>query len=134
MDKQVITKEITMNVPASQVWRMFVDASFTKQMGGEYSSDWQPGSMLRWKANGQVITNGRILQIEKERLLQHSLFYPDELDTAMAIITYRLREEDGKTALTIIEEFTDPVTENELKDSEEGWEAALETVRGLLER
>jgi uncharacterized protein YndB with AHSA1/START domain len=134
MDKQVVATEITMDVPASQVWRMFVDPSFTKQMGGEYSSDWEPGSMLRWKANGQVITNGRILQIRKEQLLQHSLFYPDELDTAMAIITYTLREENGKTIVSITEEFIDPVTENEFKDSVEGWDSALQMIKQLLEK
>ena len=129
-----IKKDIIINAHASKVWGMFVDPTFTRQMGGEYVSDWQVGSSLGWKGlNGQQLTNGIILKIEPRRLLQHSLFHAGT-DAVMAIITYELREHGEATTVSIREEFSQPVSEEELNASEEGWAAALAMVKGLIEK
>lgn len=130
-----VRKEIIINAPASKVWGMFIDPVFTRQLGGRYISDWQVGSSFRWQAlNGSLLTNGMILDIEPEKFLQHSLYYPEELDEVMARITYTLDEQEGKTTLRIEEEFTDTITENDYEDSMAGWEAALTTIKALLEK
>lgn len=130
-----VRKEIIINAPASKVWGMFIDPVFTRQLGGRYISDWQVGSSFRWQAlNGSLLTNGMILDIEPEKFLQHSLYYPEELDEVMARITYTLDEQDGKTTLLIEEEFTDPITEKDYEDSMAGWEAALTAIKVLLEK
>ncbi len=113
---------------------MFNDPQFTRQMGGEYISEWTVGSQLGWMGlNGQMLTKGTILKIEKERLLQHNLFYPDK-NEVMAIITYELFEQDGQTAVTIQEDFINPITAQEKSNSEEGWKAALTMVKELFEK
>ncbi|MEO8172036.1 MAG: SRPBCC domain-containing protein [Sediminibacterium sp.] len=129
-----VRKEIVINAPASKVWGMFIDPVFTRQMGGRYISNWQVGSSFRWQAlNGSILTNGMILDIEPEKFLQHSLYYPEEEDEVMARITYTLDEEDGKTVLAITEEFTDPITEKDHEDSMDGWSAALTMIKQLME-
>jgi uncharacterized protein YndB with AHSA1/START domain len=134
-EPSMISKEILINAPASKVWGMFIDPVFTRQMGGQYISDWQVGSSFRWQAlNGSILTNGMILDIEPEKYLQHSLYYPGELDETMARITYTLEEQDGKTRLGITEEFTDPITERDREDSMAGWDAALTMIKGLMEK
>ncbi|MES2328745.1 MAG: SRPBCC family protein [Bacteroidota bacterium] len=134
-EPSIVIKEILINAPASKVWGMFVNPVFTRQMGGQYISDWQVGSSFRWQAlNGTLLTNGIILDIEAEKFLQHSLYYPEELDEVMARITYTLDEQDGKTILHITEEFTDPITERDYEDSIEGWDAALTMIKQLMEK
>ncbi|MES2372937.1 MAG: SRPBCC domain-containing protein [Bacteroidota bacterium] len=134
-ESPIIIKEILINAPASKVWGMFIDPVFTRRLGGRYISDWQVGSSFRWQAlNGSLLTNGMILDIEPEKFLQHSLYYPEELDEVMARITYTLEEQDGKTTLRIEEAFTDPITEKDYEDSMAGWEAALTTIKELLEK
>jgi hypothetical protein len=56
----VIKQNITIHAPASKVWAMFNDPVLTRQMGGEYVSDWKEGSSLGWKG-----LNGNCLQTEK---------------------------------------------------------------------
>ncbi|MDB5211049.1 MAG: hypothetical protein JWQ30_1876 [Sediminibacterium sp.] len=134
-ESSIVIKEILINAPASKVWGMFIDPVFTRQMGGQYVSDWQVGSSFRWQAlNGSLLTNGMILDIEPEKFLQHSLYYPEELDEVMARITYSLDEQDGKTVLKITEEFTDPVSEKDYEDSMAGWDAALTMIKQLMEK
>ena len=130
----IIKKDITIQAPASKVWSMFVDPAFTRQMGGEYVSDWQVGSSLGWKGlNGQQLTNGVILKIETEVILQHSLFHSGT-NSVMATITYELREHGEATTVNIQEEFSQPISEDELTASEEGWTAALNMVKELIEK
>lgn len=131
----VIIKHILINAPASKVWGMFIDPEFTRQLGGQYISNWQVGSSFRWQAiNGSILTNGMILDIEPEKFLQHSLYYPEEEDEVMARITYTLEEQDGRTVLNVTEEFTDPITDKDYEDSMAGWDAALTMIKQLMEK
>ncbi len=120
--------------PRSKVWGMFNNPLLTRQMGGEYISDWKVGSSFGWKdTNGQMLTSGKILKIEQESVLQHSLFYPESNDSIMAIITYNLHESNGLTTVSIQEDFSSPINEVEREASEQGWIAALTIVKQLLE-
>ena len=74
MSKLSIEKSVEINAPISQVWRVFTDPVLTRQMGGEYVSDWEVGSSLRWKGlDGKILTNGTIMKLKPEKLLQHTL-------------------------------------------------------------
>ena len=136
MERQAAIKQnITINAPASKVWAMFNNPKLTRQMGGEYVSDWKEGSSFGWKGlNGQLLTNGKILKIEKNVILMHSLFYPDINDGIMAIITYSLHEHNGQTTVSIKEDFTNPITDEEKAAAEQGWIAALTMAKQLLEK
>ena len=135
MAKQSLETSIEINAPSTKVWRMFNDAAFTKQMGGEYVSDWKVGSSLSWKGiNGNILTRGIISKIEPEKLLQHSLFLNPESESVIAVLTYELHENDGVTSVKIKEEFTSPITDQEYSDSIEGWSAALSATKELAEK
>src|SRR5687768_13920664 len=91
MPKHFVEKSIEINAPVSKVWRVFTDPVLTRQMGGEYVSDWKVGSSLRWKGpDGRMLTNGTILNIEPEKLLQHNLFSSDASSAGeiTSVITY----------------------------------------------
>jgi uncharacterized protein YndB with AHSA1/START domain len=126
MTKLFVDKTIEIHAPASKVWRVFTDPDLTRQMGGEYVSDWKVGSSFGFKG-----LDGTILKIEPEKLLQHKLF--NSISSIDSVITYELQEHNGDTTLYSREEFTSPVSDKEYSDIEEGWNAALLAVKELAE-
>jgi uncharacterized protein YndB with AHSA1/START domain len=135
MPNQSLEIKIEIKAPAFKVWRMFTDPDFTRQMGGEYVSDWKVGSSLSWKdLGGNVLTKGIILKIETEKLLKHTLFLKPDSQSVIAQLTYELQEEDGTTTVHIKEEFTHPATDQEYSDSIDGWNAALLATKALVEK
>lgn len=137
MPKNFVEKSIQIDAPASKVWRVFTVPSLTRQMGGEYVSDWQVGSSLRWKgASGELQTNGTILKIEPEKLLQHNLLSADSqtAPSVTSVITYEFHEQAGHTELRAREEFAQAVNDAEYSDALEGWEAALQSVKAIAEK
>src|SRR5215211_651359 len=122
MSKSLIEKSIEINAPAAKVWRVFTDPALTRQMGGEYVSDWKVGSALRWKgADGNVLTNGAIMKIEPEKLLQHTL--SNSVGSTGSVITYEFDEQNGVTTIHAREDFTNPIPDKAYQDAAEGWEA-----------
>jgi uncharacterized protein YndB with AHSA1/START domain len=133
MSKSSIEKMVEINAPVSRVWRVFTDPGLTRQMGGEYVSAWNVGSSFGWRRlDGTLMTNGTILQIVPEKLLQHSLL--NSVGNINSVITYEFVENDYVTTLYAREEFATPISDNEYADSAEGWDAALHAVKEIAER
>jgi uncharacterized protein YndB with AHSA1/START domain len=128
-----IEKSIEISAPVSRVWRVFNDPTLTRQMGGEYVSEWKVGSSFCWKGlDGNMVTNGKIMKIEPEKLLQHILL--NTVGTTNSVITYEFDQKDGVTLLHAREEFTNPIADKEYADAEKGWDAALQAVKETAER
>ena len=133
MSKRSVQRSIEINVPAFRVWQVFTDPVITRQMGGEYVSEWKVGSTFGWKAlDGKMLTNGTILQIEPEKLLKHNLLNPDA--TVISVIRYELREQNGRTSLHASENFTNPINDKEYADAVDGWDAALTALKDVAEK
>lgn len=137
MSIDFVESSIEINAPVSRVWRVFTDPVLTRQMGGEYVSEWKVGSSFSWKAlNGQILTNGSILKIEPEKLLQHNLFDSDALsrDSIISVITYEFHEQNGRTTILTREDFSRPINDEESAAALEGWDAALNSVKEIAEK
>ena len=133
MSKSFIEKSIEISAPISNVWSVFTDPVLTRQMGGEYVSDWKVGSAFRWKGGDRtIITNGSIVDITPERRLKHSLF--NSVGSIHSVITYEFEEENSVTTLHAREDFAQPITENEYADAAEGWDTALLAVKETAEK
>lgn len=133
MSNFLIEKSIEVRAPVSQVWRVFTDPILTRQMGGEYISEWEVGSSFGWRGlDGRMLTQGRIMKIEPGKLLQHTLL--DSIGATNSVITYELEEKDGVTVLHAREDFTNPIPEDEYADASEGWDAALQALKDIAER
>ena len=133
MSKFFIEKSIEIHIPVSKVWRVFTDPVLTRQMGGEYVSGWKVGSPFGWKGmDGKIATQGTILKIEPERLLQHNLL--NSAGSTNSVITYEFDEKNRVTVLHTREDFTKPVTDKEYADAAEGWDVALLAVKETAER
>jgi len=93
MSKFFIENSIEINAPVSKVWRVFTDPVLSRQIGGEYVSDWKVGSSFGWKGlDGSMVTNGTIMKILPEKLLQHDLF--DSVGSIDSVITYAFDEKN----------------------------------------
>jgi len=133
MPKLCVERSMEINAPVSKVWQVFTDSAITRQMGGEYVSDWKVGSTFGWRGpDGKMLTNGTLLQIEPEKILQHNLLDADS--TIISVITYELREENGLTTLHASENFTNPINDKEYADAVEGWDAALIALKEVAEK
>ena len=133
MSKFSIEKSIEIDAPVSQVWRVFTDPVLTRQMGGEYVSDWEVGSSFSWQGlDGRTLTNGTIMKIEPERLLQHTLL--NSVGSTDSVITYEFDENEAVTTLHAREDFTNPINDNEYRDAAKGWDAALRVLKNTAER
>jgi uncharacterized protein YndB with AHSA1/START domain len=133
MSKLFIEKSVEINAPASKVWRVFTDPVLTRQMGGEYVSDWKVGSSFGWKGlDGKMITNGAIMKIVPEKLLQHTLL--NSVESANSVITYEFAEKNHVTIVHAREDFTQPIADNEYAEVVKGWEAALLAVKETAEK
>ena len=135
MGKQIIEKSIAINASPKSVWRVFTEPEITRQMGGEYVSDWKVGSDFGWKGpDGTMYTHGKILQVDPGKLLQHELFDGKDKKTLLSVITYRFEEDGDKTVINAAEELNYTMPEQDLEGAKEGWDYALQAVKGLAEK
>jgi uncharacterized protein YndB with AHSA1/START domain len=133
MARLFIEKSIEISAPVSKVWRVFVDPTLTRKMGGEYVSDWKVGSSFGWKGlDGNMVTTGTILKLEEEKLLQHELL--NSGGSISSVITYEFSDKAGVTSLRARENFTKPVADKEYADAVAGWDAALLAVKETAQR
>lgn len=137
MPNNSVEKTVEISAPVSKVWRIFTDPVLTRQMGGEYVSEWKVGSSFSWKAlDGQIQTSGSILKIEPEKLLQHNLFRSSEPSTrsVLSVITYEFHEQNGNTTILAREDFSHPINDEEYAAALDGWDAALRSVKAIAEK
>jgi uncharacterized protein YndB with AHSA1/START domain len=136
MEKQfkVITKEIAIESKPANVWRVFIDPSITKAMGGEYVSDWKPGATIGWKGkDGNMYTHGEILEIIPGSVLKHNLKDLTNRSQILSVITYRFDDTNGSTILHAKEELNYEVTDEEMEEISEGWDFALNAIKDIAE-
>lgn len=135
MDKPVIKKTIDINASTKKVWSVFTDPTITKQMGGEYVSDWKVGSSFGWKGKeSSVYTNGKIIELEPGKLLKHSLLDLKDKDRLLSVITYEFIKNGDSTILSATEEINYEITDYLFKEANEGWDAALQLVKYVAEK
>ncbi|MEO6131090.1 MAG: SRPBCC domain-containing protein [Saprospiraceae bacterium] len=143
-----VKDSIDINATAAQVWDALVNPEQTKKymFGCETVSDWKIGSPLLWKGtfDGQemVFVKGTIVDVQPEKLLSYTTIDPNNSDIPdipenYLTVTYQLKEENGKTTLTISQGDYTKVADGEkrYKDTVEGggWTSILEAIKMLLE-
>lgn len=134
MIHRIVEKSIEINVKSDVVWQVFTNARLTRQMGGEYVTDWKAGSAFGWKGlDGRMYTNGRILAVQPGKMIRHNLLHECNSKEQTAIITYHFQEKQGNTLLQAREEIMYAVTEKQYREVAQGWDVALEAVKKIAE-
>jgi uncharacterized protein YndB with AHSA1/START domain len=128
------------HAPVQEVWRALTTPEMIKQwfFGVETETDWTPGSSIVHRGEYQgkpYVDKGTIVRFEPPELLVHTHWSdvsgtPDEPEHYQEV-TWALAELEGATELTISERN---LPSEEAKDvSEQGWKAALESLKAMLE-
>src|SRR5687768_8259141 len=134
MIHRIVEKSIEINAKPDIVWQVFTNARLTRQMGGEYVTDWKAGSTFGWKGlDGRMYTNGKILAVQPGKMIRHNLLDECNSKEQTAVITYQFHEKQGSTLLQAREEIMYAVTEKQYREASQGWDAALEAVRKIAE-
>ncbi len=134
-NNQWVERTIQINAPVDHVWRVFIDPKVTRKMGGEYITDWKPGSSFGWRSsNGQMLTHGTVLEVHPKKLIKHNLFTSAQSKEIASVISYRFEGQDGRTFLHTREELTQAVDEGTYDEIVQGWDAALRLVKDLAEK
>jgi len=134
------TSSITINASAEAVWQALTTPDLIKQwfFGVDTETDWKVGSTLvhRGVYQGKPYEDkGEVLRFEPPSLLEHSHWSalsgkPDSPENYQQV-TWELTEQDGATELVITEHNLP--SEEAKAVSEEGWKAALNNLKELLE-
>lgn len=128
------------HAPVQEVWKALTTPEMIKRwfFGVETETDWTPGSSIVHRGEYQgkpYVDKGTIIRFQPPELLVHTHWSdvsgtPDEPEHYQEV-TWALAELEGATELTISERN---LPSEEAKDvSEQGWKAALESLKALLE-
>jgi len=130
----LIQKSIAITAPVAKAWEVFTNPVLTRKMGGEYVSDWKPGSFFGWKgADGILHTQGTVISVEPQKLLKHSLFDSKNSNAILSVITYRFSAIKEGTVIDAEEQLNYDTTQEQLKEIAAGWDAALNAVKKVAE-
>jgi len=142
MNKTHIAKaSITVNTPAEKVWDALTNPGMIKQymFGTDTVSDWKEGGSIVWKGVWEGKTyedRGKILKIENERVLQYSHFSPmigkPDVPENYHTVTIALEGNGNQTRVSLMQDNN--ATEEAREHSEKNWNAALESLKKLLEQ
>jgi uncharacterized protein YndB with AHSA1/START domain len=107
--------------------------------GTDVVSDWKEGSLIVWKGEweGKVYEDtGKILKIEKDRMIQYSHFSPlsgqPNVPENYHIVSIELSGDKGKTTISLSQDNN--ATEGARQHSEKNWQMMLESLKKLLEK
>ena len=142
MNKGLIAKaSATINVSVAKVWDALINPAIIKQymFGTDVVSDWKEGSPIVWKGQweGKVYEDiGKILKMEKEKMIQYSHFSPlsgqSNVPENYHIVSVELSGDKRKTTILLSQDNN--TTEGDREHSERNWQMMLETMKKLLEK
>jgi uncharacterized protein YndB with AHSA1/START domain len=130
-----INQTIHVDAPPGAVWSIFVNPELTRQLGGEYVTDWKEGSMIEWKdKSGVTQAKGTILQIIPEKLLKLQLEDMSNAGEILSTITYDFNDHTSFTQLVIEEIIHYRISNEEYHDANQVWKETLFAIADAAER
>ncbi|MEO6165978.1 MAG: SRPBCC domain-containing protein [Chitinophagales bacterium] len=149
MESELFVKNtITIDAPAVKIWDALINPEQTKKymFGCETVSNWEKGSELLWKGSYEgkemIFVKGTIVDIDPGKFLAYTTIDPnsgiDDISENYLTVTYHLKEENGKTVLTVTQGDYSKVADSEKRYAEaynggEGWNPILVEIKKLVE-
>lgn len=140
MSDLTVKIDIEFNAPKATVWKGLTDPGMIKEyfFGTDLKTDWKVGSPVIWSGEWdgkQYEDKGEVLDINPGEFVKYSYWSsmsgtedkPENYQT----VSYSLKEESGKTVLTITQEGSKDKAAKE--HSEANWKALMEELRKMIE-
>ena len=140
-NKHVAKASITIDAPASKVWRALTDPHIIKEylFGSEVITDWKVGGPIIYKGiwKGKPFEDkGKIVKVEPEKELVSTHWSPlsgvPDRPENYHRVSYELSARDGGTHVTVTQDNN--ATEDEKAHSEQNWKTVLEGLKKVVER
>src|SRR6478609_871070 len=136
-----LNTSVSIHAPKSKVWKALTDPEQIKKylFGTETTTNWKVGSPITfsgvWEGKS-YIDKGKILQIEKEKILRYNYWSSfsgtEDKPENYANITYALEDHNGSTVFHLTQ---DGIKTKEAKDhSEQNWNMILNSLKDLVEK
>lgn len=139
-NKLIAETQITIDAPVAEVWRAITTAETVKKylFGTSVKTDWKEGSPIIYTGEyeGKKYEDKGIIQkIEKNKVFQStywsSMGGKENMPENYNVVTYTLKEEDGKTMVTLTQ---DNVKDEEEKEHAAGnWKMVLTKLKEVVE-
>jgi len=135
------TVKLEINAPKSKIWAALTKPEIVKQyfFGTNLITNWKVGGQILWKGEWEgkpYEDKGTVLAFDPENSLKYDYFsnfsgLPDVPENYQPI-TYVVKENKGKTELTIIHENCP--SEEVRAHSEGNWKAVFNSMKELIEK
>ncbi|MFZ0390099.1 MAG: SRPBCC domain-containing protein [Calditrichia bacterium] len=136
-----VSKTVEINAGQEVVWDALTNPAKIKEyfFGTETTSAWKQGSEIIFKGKYQGKSyrdKGIIREIKPGSFLQYNYWshfsgLEDKAEN-YSLVTYRLRQESGKTILTVTQ--TGFAKEDGFRHAETGWEQVLQKIKEIAEK
>lgn len=138
--------ETSINTAPEKVWDALVNPDKIAQymFGSRAESSWQKGDDLKFymekDGHRALVVHGSIVEIEKPRLLEHTLFPStwdmEDIPENYLTVRYLIRPEGSGSKLEITQTGFENAAQGEkrYKDVMEGWKAALPKLKEVAEK
>ncbi|HUL72879.1 MAG TPA: SRPBCC family protein [Vicinamibacterales bacterium] len=136
----VASATTTIQAPVARVWDALINPDMIKRylFGTNTTSDWKPGSPIRWTGEWQgraYEDKGAVLDVQPGRLLRFTHFSPlsglPDTPDSYQTVTMTLTEERPRTTLVV--SWDKNPTEEARRHNEANWKVVLEGLKKLLE-
>jgi uncharacterized protein YndB with AHSA1/START domain len=147
MSELIFRQSIEINAPVSKVWAVLTKPELAKQFmfGFAPVTDWKVGSTIDWKGvvNHKEVTavTGKVLAFEPEKLIQYSVFDPQNPDlkdipSNYTTVTERLTLRRDKVLLEVSQGDFAPVVggQTRYEHTIAGWGAVIPVIKDLAEK
>ena len=137
---RTVRKSVIINASAAELWNHITDSA---RMGkslfnAEIQSSWKEGSPIRftgqWK-DRHYEGKGEIIQLEKEKIFEHSYFSNlsglTDSPENYCRVSYCLEEKENQTVLSVLQ--TNIPSQADAEEIGAYWEAVLERIRKAVE-
>jgi uncharacterized protein YndB with AHSA1/START domain len=134
------TSTIIFHASKQKVWEALTNPEYVKlwQYGSKVTTDWQPGSSIRFKAvwNCMIFEQwGTVLEMIPNELIRYNLFAPrpdlEDKPENYFVMSYILTPEGENTKLEIIQEDNRPGAQQEEPHDEEN--PVLQALKNVVD-
>lgn len=132
---------VTIAAPKSKVWEALTKPELVKKyfFGTTLETSWKKGDPIKFKGEWEgkpYEDKGKILEIEKEKLIKYSYFSswsgkPDAPENYHNV-TYKLNEVGPSTEFIVEQDGLE--TEDAAEHSEKNWAGIMDALRQMLEK
>jgi uncharacterized protein YndB with AHSA1/START domain len=134
------TASVTVEAPATKVWRALTDPDLIARymFGSRVESDWQVGSPILWKGEFEgrpYEDRGEVLELEPERRLSVTHFSPmtgqEDVPENYHRVTYDLTSDGDVTLVRLTQDNS--ASEEEATQFSQNWQMMLDGLKQVAE-